>query len=713
MKNKVKKGYNPQRILFLIFLLFILYIYGHLVYLTMFNNLYGINMKAFASNRNTVKTIVPSTRGNILDTNGKSLAETVTTYKLIAFLDSNRTKDPKRPAHVVDKELTASKLSEILGMDKSYALKQLNQNLYQTYFGNYGSNITELVKDELQKTGLPGLGFEAKTTRTYPNGDFASYIVGYAKDSLEEVSILDVKENLNTLVGELGIEAKYNKELTGVNGYLSYQKSKEGYKIPDTKETEVAQVDGSDIYLTIDSGIQRFVESGIATLKKDYNPEWAIITVMDAKTGDILASGTAPSFNPNLKNITNYQNPLVSYTYEPGSTMKIYSYLCAIDDGSYKATDTIKSGSYKILDDEIFDWEKQGWGEITYDKGFEYSSNVAAAHLVRDVINKAKYNECLEKYGFGKKTNIELTKEQSGTINFNYPLEVVAASYGQGITTTPIQHLQAFTLISNHGRMLTPHIVSKIVDSNGVTTYERQVEETEQIVKESSVNKMKDLLNLVINSDDKKRTGILYANQNTQLIGKTGTAQYYDPKTKVYTSSGSNYVYSFAGMFPYDDPSIIIYAAVKKPVWGRGQSVAKLTNSVVNSIVTYKNMNNKEETVTNESKVLNSYLNTFADKTKYELETFGAKVIVINDGNKIIDQYPLNNSVIVKGDKVFLKTNGSNNIVPNLKGWSRTDVTTYAKMANLELVITGNGYVTSYSVTNNILNVTLKDKYNF
>ena len=141
-------------------------------------------------------------------------------------------------------------------------------------------------------------------------------------------------------------------------------------------------------------------------------------------------------------------------------------------------------------------------------------------------LDKKDLRECLNKYGFGKKTNIELSREVSGSIKFNYPIEVATASFGQGITATPIQQLQALTLISNNGKMLTPHIVKKIEDPNTKKTYyKRKVEESEQLVKTSTVNKMKDLMYNVIQGTDPVSTGYPYRIDGFDVIGKTGTSQ--------------------------------------------------------------------------------------------------------------------------------------------------------------------------------------------
>lgn len=188
--------------------------------------------------------------------------------------------------------------------------------------------------------------------------------------------------------------------------------------------------------------------------------DWATLTIADAKTGAIVGSASTPSFDPNKLNISDYNNPLVSYTYEPGSTMKIYSFMAAIDTGNYNGNDLYDSGNIVVDDYVISDWNRKGWGKISYDVGFTYSSNVAAVKLA-DKVGKEKLLDYYEKFGFGSKTGIELSNELSGKLDFFYKSELASASYGQGITTTPIQNIQALTSISNKGIVLKPYIVKK------------------------------------------------------------------------------------------------------------------------------------------------------------------------------------------------------------------------------------------------------------
>ena len=460
-KKKNIEWKTPRRV-FLVFLFLILVLFARYCYIALSPTINGRNMKVFAANRNTVSRVLTAKRGNIYDMSGNVLAQNVSSYTLIAYLDENRS-TKTQINHVKDIDKTAKELAKVLETDEEYLKKRLEkgkeEDKYQIEFGSIGKNITELKKSEIEKLNLPGIDFEESYQRYYPNGDFASYILGYAKTN----EYIDKNGNLTSSIdGELGIEAKFDEDLKGTDGYLMYQQDRFGYKIPDTKEERIDALDGKDIYLTIDSSIQRFAETEVKNMQSKYEPEWTMLAVMDAKTGDILASASTPSFNPNLRDIKSYENPLVSNAFEPGSTMKIYTYMCAIEKGTYKGDETFKSGSIEVADAVIRDWNNTGWGTITYDKGFEYSSNVGVSSMINHFIDKDELKDCFRKYGFGSTTGIELSREVAGNLGFQYPVEVANAAFGQGITTTPIQHLKALSIIANDGIAITPHIVSKI-----------------------------------------------------------------------------------------------------------------------------------------------------------------------------------------------------------------------------------------------------------
>ena len=494
----------------------------------------------------------------------------------------------------------------------------------------------------------------------------------------------------------------YNKELTGTDGYFKFQQDTSGRQIPDTPEEKVEAQNGYNIYLTLDSNIERFTESAMKELESKADPEWAIVALMDAKTGAILASSTTPSYNPNKLNITNYENPLVSYAFEPGSTMKTYSYMCAIDKGNYDGNTLFDSGILELSDGStIKDWNTKGFGQITLDKGFEYSSNTGAVNLMRKFLTKQELLDCYKQYGFGEKTNIELSRELSGKISFNYDLEVANATFGQGITTTPIQHLQGLSIIANNGKMLKPYIVQKIVNPNtNEIVYEGKKQESEQIVSVSTVNKMKELLRSVVECKDVYTTGSIYYKEGIDIIGKTGTGEIWDINKGAYETGGYNYIYSFAGMFPYEDPQIIIYAAMKKPKSGPTSNLSKLVKSIASDTSKYLDISSIEKQ-TLESYKIESYYNKNRKDIENELMKQNLNVIVIGNGDKIINQYPSINTTVVENDIVILKTNGIEKKVPSFINLSYKESNELCKMLDIECIFEGNGYIIEQDIKEN------------
>lgn len=687
-RNGKSKTWNFPKKVFVIFLVFIFIIFLQYAYVSLSPKVYGIDMDQFASNRYTVSSTLKAKRGNIYDTTGNLLALNVSSYTVIAYLSESRTGSSSTPLHVVDKEATADALAPVLGMSKESLLNLLNKNAYQVELGPGGRGITELKKEEIEALNLPGIDFIEDQKRYYPNGDFASYIIGYAK-----------KQDDGSITGELGIESKYEDILKGTDGSTKYQQDRYGYKIPDTPETTVDPENGADIYLTIDSGIQRFLEDAVKANTEEYNPEWTILTVMDAKSGKILGSATNPSYNPNLLNMKSYENPLVTYAYEPGSTMKIYTYMCAMEKGTYNGDATYLSGKYDIGENTVQDWNGKGWGYITYDLGFEYSSNVAVVNLVNSAINRTDLKECFQKYGFGEKTGIELSRELSGSLNFYYPIEVATASFGQGVATTPIQNLQALSIIANNGKMVKPKIIEKIVNPNtGKTEYEYKLDISEQLVQESTVNKIKELMSNVINGNHQDTTGYYFKVEGADLIGKTGTSQYYDSESG-YSTGKNNYVYSFAGMFPKDDPEIIIYASYKNPTWSKNVGLSKMIKSVVKDIAKYHDVGTYNEQNKEGSKyIVESFINKNVEEVRTKLNSYNIKMISVGNGDKIIKQSSIVGSSAVSGDTIIVITNDSNYTMPNVVGWSRKEIISLCNVLGISYEFEGYGYANTQSI---------------
>lgn len=662
-----------------------------LCYVVLSPNVDGIDLTQFADSRNTAKETLYADRGVIYDVNGKPLAKNANSYKIIAILSPSRTTDMSNPEHVVDKEHTAEAMCTVLATEetmeqcKSDLIGYFSQDLYQAELGNWG-RISEDERQALLALDLPGIMFETLAKkRQYINSSWASYILGYARSNDE-----------GEIVGEMGIESYFNEELSGKNGYVEYQKDAYGYKMATSSEIREDAVPGSDIYLSIDSDVQNILENSITNFSKDKELEWAIFVVMDAKTGAIVGSATNPNFNPNtLDNLESYLNPLVGYQYEPGSTMKIFSWLAALENGIYNGDDTFLSGSVTLSDGtKIKDFNNVGWGTINYDTGFAYSSNVAATNLGLK-LGSAKLSDFYDLCGFGDKTGITLPGEEAGSIDFMYESELANASFGQGISMTPIQLLQAMSAFANDGVMVKPYIVSKIVDSNGNVTMESKRTEVERIASSESINKMKELMyNVVYNSFSYNKG---YAPSNVTIAGKTGTAQIASP-TGGYLTGEYDYIKSFLGMFPYEDPQYVFYFATKQ-FKGSSNDIYHIVSSTIEDVANIVEVTKGQSDV-DSSKIIeiSQYISRETANVVEDLKKLGLSPVVIGNGTYVTNQYPLKGSKVISGSKVFIQTNDTTITMPDVAGWSTNELIRFCDFIGLSYTLNGYGKVLSTNI---------------
>lgn len=690
--KKIKSSYLMILFVFGLFMCFI----ARLSYLCVVDYSVGDEtITAFVKNRNTKEEVILPTRGSIRDVSGNILAEDVASYTVIAYLDPSRSENSKEPLHVVDVNVTAEKLAPYLDMDVSVLKTLLSKDAYQVELGPGGRDLSQIEMEEIKNLNLPGIDFTTSSKRYYPNGDFASYVIGYTVNEEDE----DGNEWKN---GQLGVEEYFNETLTGTSGYVTYEKDRYGYKIANGREYKEDADDGDDIYLTLDSNIELFTENAVKKMASDSEAEWAFMVVADAKNGAILAYSTTPSFDPNKRNMISYIDPLTGYTYEPGSTMKIFSYMCAIESGNYNGDATCHSGeiTFEASDGTkttIHDWNKIGWGDISYDYGFAMSSNVGAAMLLENkFITKKDLSSCYAKYGFGKITNFTLNREESGSIKFNYDIDAASATFGQGITVTPIQMIQAMTTISNDGKMLKPYLIDKIVDTDtGESSYDATKEVIDTVASSSTVDKLKKLMASVVCNDSLKCTGSAYYMEDYPIIGKTGTAQIYDEKTGTYMSGESDYIYSFAGLYPGNDPEIIIYAAIKRPKDTTNYIAPAIKDVVVN---TSKYLNIVVDDSKSTTYEIGNYVNKEVNNVSSEITGSGMKLFVLGSGKKVIRQYPLADSKLYNGSVVVLLTDTYDKKMPNLVGVSYKDAVNILKLMEVKYNVNGNGYVVSQSV---------------
>ena len=692
MKKKKRNNIRySKRIIIASLLLFVALIL-RLTQIALSTEIDGTNLKELASKRTTRTDTILAKRGTIFSSDGETLAQNVSSYKIIAYLDEKRTTNPNKPQHVVDKEKTAKELSPILGIEEEKILEYLSkENVYQTEFGSKGKGLTELTKQKIDDLNLPGIDFIESYKRYYPKGQFASYTLGYAKTTSEEENII---------VGEMGIEKEYDNILKGEDGYITYQKDLRGYKIADTIPIQKDATQGKDIYLTLDSSIQFFVEQAINNADRDYDYEWFHITIADAKTGAILATANSPSFDPNTRNITNYLDTLISIPFEPGSTMKTFTYMAAMENGVYDGTETYKSGVYVTKDGtQIGDWDRNGWGMISYDRGYALSSNVAVINIINRHMNSMMLRQYFKKLGFGKTTKVGLPNEQPGKIDFKYETEILNAGFGQGITTTPIQHIQAMTTLTNDGILLKPYVIEKIVDPvTKEVILQNGKDEKERVASTTTVEKMIQLMDDCVNGDG--NTGIGFKIDGGQLIGKTGTAQIAKENGSGYISGKAEVITSFSGIYPKNDPQIIIYAAVKRPTNGSQKPLSNAVKEIVHNVSKYYgNDDSKQNEIEINNYKVPSFINKKLDSVKTTLTSDKINYVVIGEGDKVVKQSPSPDTIMTNQDTIYLITNDRNQKVPNVVGLSSKVAKDLLQKLSIKVNLDGVGYVTEQSIT--------------
>lgn len=692
-KKKTRNSIKYSKLFIFSSLFLFVVMIGRVIELSTSKTIDGVNLQELASKRTSKTEILKAKRGTIYSSDNEALALNVSSYKLIAYLDPKRTENKDNPQHVVDKEKTAEALAPILSMEKDEVLKYLNkEGIYQTEFGSHGKGLSELDKKKIEDLNLPGLDFIESYKRYYPKGQFLSYTLGYAKASSDDE---------DDISGEMGIEKYYDKILKGKDGYVTYQKDLKGYKIADTKELREDAIEGKDIYLTVDSNIQFFIEQALNKAKEEFGYEWFTMVVADAKTGAILGLASYPSFDPNLRNMTNYLDLTVASAYEPGSTMKTFTYMAALENGVYNGSETYKSGTYETADGTVIgDWNRNGWGMISYDKGYALSSNVGVINLIKNHMNSAMLRQYFRKLGFGSKTGISLPNEVAGTMNFKYETEIYNAGFGQGITTTPMQNIQALTPLTSDGMLLEPYIVKKIVNpTTNEVVMKGKKNEIERVASTTTVEKMIQLMDDTVNGIG--NTGSGYRIDSHELIGKTGTAQIAAENGRGYLNGKNDIISSFAGIYPKSNPQIIIYASVKRPSNGSQKPISNAVKEVV--LNTGKYLGTEKQAATDQviEYKLPSFTNKDLEKVKTTLTNNGMNYQIIGNGTKVVKQYPAFKTTVTNKDKIYLITNDNNYVIPNVVGLSSKEAKSLLEILGIKVKLEGSGYVKIQSISEN------------
>ena len=637
--------------------------------------------------------VVKAKRGTIYDRNGVALAEDASSYSIKAILSKTYTSGDKK-LYVEKKNF--DKIAEILhknlSIDKKDALNILEdgakKELYQVEFGSYGKNISQETKQnieaDMKKEGVAGLYFVDHQARMYPNGVFSSHFIGYAVPDKDE----------NGLVGKLGLESAYNDILSGKDGKIIYQKDNFQNPLPGTVAEEEKAVDGQDIYTTLDSRLQSYLETLMDQVNEEYQPEELTAVLMKAKTGEILAMGQRPTFNPEtMEGLTGgdaiWRNFLVQDSYEPGSTMKVFTTAAAIEEGEFNENETFQSGKIQVEDATINDHDFGEKGVLTMRQALSWSSNVGMVILEQRL--GGRWYNYLQKLGFGQSTHSGLDDEVNGALPTSNIVDRAMSAYGQAVGVTNFQMMKAFTSIANNGTMIQPRYISKVVDPQTGEERTTQTEVLGQPFSKETTEKVREYMRDVVESENYGSAYGVYSVPGYNVSAKTGTAQIASD-TGGYQTGDTAYLYSIVEMVPSEDPDYVLYLTMKHPKTYDRMALAKIANPLMKRAMDFKETEEDTDTETKTEKVsVADYRNLEADVAAADAQKSGLQPVVIGNGKKVQKQSTANGDQLISGEKLILYT-GGDKLMPDVTGWSKADIMKLGKILGIEVSFDGDGY---------------------
>lgn len=580
---------------------------------------------------------ITADRGLILDRNGKVLADNITTVSLILI-----------PNQIKNKEAVATDLAQILGVEYSDMWEHVNKKTSIERVHPEGRKLSYEIAEKISDLNYDGVYLVKESKRYYPYNNVLSHVLGYVGIDNQGLS---------------GIELEYDDYLTGKSGAIKYYSDGKGNRL-DKSEVYVEPQNGVNISLTIDLDIQLAVERELDNVITKYNPEQALIVVADPNTGEILAMSSRPNFDAN-----NYQdydintinrNLPIWATYEPGSTFKIITLAASLEEKTINIFDDTfhDSGAIMVDSARIKCWKKGGHGSQTFLEVVENSCNPGFV-VMGQKLGTEKLYKYITDFGFGEKTGIDLNGESSGIL-FKYenigPVEQATMSFGQGISVTPIQQIAGVSAAINGGFLNTPYIVKYLSEPETDTVIlENKTNTVRQVISEETSKLVRFALESVVSNGTGKNAYI----ENYRVGGKTGTAQ----KVNNGIYMVGNYILSFMGFLPANDPKYIVYVAIDNPkgITQYGGTVsAPIAKNVMKSIIDIKNIKQdntgmiRQEYTWMDTKYLMipNVVGLSIKEAQKELKNF--KIEYSGNGDKVIYQTPESGQYIKENSTVKL-----------------------------------------------------------
>ncbi|MDE5859992.1 MAG: PASTA domain-containing protein [Oscillospiraceae bacterium] len=709
-------------------------VFTALIIVNLFNTSVKENAKyqALANENQFGSTIVKANRGSIYDTNGKILAQSATVYSINVnpnMIYTQQKKEEKEEAEGKEHEgiaesqrminAAATILSDELNVTYEYAVEKLTKNGENSKWANIAKSIEKPIADNIlaraEEEDIGGLIYtELDTKRYYPQAELAASVIGFTNYDGD---------------GVYGVEASYNSYLKGVDGKIISAKDGYGNEMPYKNDKMYSAQDGNSVYLTIDTTLQYIVEKYLKQQVDAHRPEdRACAIMMNPKTGAILAMATVPGYDLNDKNslynpddaallagITDdeeynekytalreqqWKNKAISEIYFPGSVFKVITGSSALEERVINMNSTFSCGRIMQVADVPFGcWASYSHGSSQdFTTAMTNSCNPAFIQIGQ-LLGKDKFYEYFKAYGFTEKTGIDLPGEVDSlytNTSEKGPVELASSSFGQTNKVTPIQMITAYAAVINGGYLVTPYVVSKIVDTNGNVVKTTEPSIKRQVISEETSAQMRKVLESVVNTNGGSNAYI----KGYNIGGKSGTSQKMEEINR--TGNEDLYVASYCAFAPADDPEIIMLVMVDQPT-AKDQNGALMYYGSIVAV----------PAVANTLKEALPQLGYYPEYTEAELEALGItlpsvegqdskiavetlekmnlQVTVIGNGDKVVAQVPARRSSIPRNGKVILYTEENYDTqyteVPNIIGYGLSDVNTILTNADLNFKV--------------------------
>jgi len=562
-------------------------------------------------------------RGKIEDRNGVPIASNQSAPTI--FIIPRQVKDPAK---------TAEKLGDALDADKEKLYKEITQ-VRSIVRIKEGRKISNEKANAVRRLGLSGVYIAEDSKRYYPFGRYLSHVLGFTGADNQ---------------GLTGLELYYDDALSGKKGAVEFYTDAKGKKkMKDMADEYEPPKNGLDLKLTVDTKVQTIIERELDNAEKKYHPDGLIAIAMDPGTGEILGMSSRPSYTPdNYKNVPqevyNRNLPIWS-TYEPGSTFKIITLAAALEEKKVNLTKDkfYDSGAVEVGGSTLHCWKRGGHGSETFLEVVQNSCNPGFVEL-GERLGKNTLFKYIRNFGFGTKTGVDLSGEASGIL-FNLdrvgPVELATTAFGQGVSVTPIQQVAAVSAAVNGGILYKPYIAKELVDpKTGETVMRKNPVAKRRVISENTSKQIRHALETVVTQGSGKNAYV----DGYPVGGKTGTAQ----KAKNGRYLENNYVLSFIGFAPANDPKIVVYLAVDNPkntIQFGGQVAAPIAGTIIGDSLRAMGV----KPVKNQAEKEKSYFETptvkvpnLIGETKKEMmnDQYNLKLDVSGSGNKVIRQSP-------------------------------------------------------------------------